>query len=151
MRKNVLLGLLFLFIYFNGFSQKRISDEPISFGSVGVGYGFYVPQGNMSERFGNHFLVGINGGYKFKNNFEINSSVNYLFGESVKEIPILELANNYGVFIGRYGDVVIPSFKERGGVATFSLTKIFGDFLNYPRLIVVEFLAPQQFRGWLPV
>ncbi len=132
MRNNVLTVLLFLFMYFTCFSQKRISDEPISFGSVGVGYGFYVPQGNMSERFGNHFLVGLNGGYKFNSNFEINSSVNYLFGENVKEFPIIELANNYGVFIGRYGDIIVPSFKERGGVAIFSLTKIFNNFLNYP-------------------
>ncbi len=141
--KNKLLPLvilLLLFIFPSAFAQKSISDSTIAFPYIGLNYGFYIPQGNLEERFGNHFQTGLTFGYKTKKNWNYFFSGNFLFGEKVKEFPLLDIATGYAVFVDEYGSLITPEFSERGGVAYLGVSKVF------PKLF---FKAPNPNSGFI--
>jgi hypothetical protein len=110
-------------------AQVSIADSSIHLFAVGVTYGFYLPKKDLSKRFGNHGQIGMDLFYKSKRNWAIGLSGHFLFGETVKEAPLLTFADpQLHVFFNQYGEPVLPNFLERGFVGFVELKKLFGQF-----------------------
>ncbi len=122
------------------FGQKSISDSTIAFPYFAVNYGFFIPQGDLEKRFGNHFQAGITLGYKNKKNWNVFFTGSFLFGEKVKEYPVLAVASNYATFFDENSSVITPEFSERGGVGYIGFSKVF------PKLF---FKAPNPNSGFV--
>lgn len=114
---RTLFSLAILVIAVNALSaQKRnMRDSIVSSGFVSATYGYYVPGGDLADRFGNNSTIGAYGGYKSNTNHFFALQWNYLFGEKVKEIGILDsIATTEGYIIDIEGKLADIRIFERG-------------------------------------
>lgn len=110
-------------------AQVSIADSSIRLLAIGINYGYYIAEGDLKVRFGNHGQIGLDLFYKSKSNWGIGVSGHFVFGETVKEAPVLSFSDpKLHVFFDQYGEPVFPNFFERGFVGYFEIKKIFGQF-----------------------
>lgn len=89
-------------------------------------YGGFVPGGDMKDRFGTHFDIGIGSEYiTAKTNFIFGASGSILFGTDVKEDVLANLRNSNGVILSS-GGISNVSLRERGYQARVYGGKLFG-------------------------
>ncbi len=122
-----------LSLFFVSWAQRSVRDSTIKMFLPAVQYGFYLPYEDLKKRFGPHSQIGIYLGYKDKKNWLWYVQGDFLFGEQVKEYPLLNhLGGKLGVLWDRYGNPVVPNFFERGFVIVAGMQKIFSSLLPSP-------------------
>ncbi|MFY8019708.1 MAG: hypothetical protein ACOVP1_00870 [Bacteroidia bacterium] len=73
------------------------------------------PGGDMAKSFGNHNSLGFGGLYKTKNNWILSGEGNYIFGNDIKQINILDkLVNGSGYISNVNGSPANYSVNMRG-------------------------------------
>ena len=128
-------GLFFaFFVTFSGvFAQKSIKDSTISFAHISIVYSANAPGGDLADRFGFANQIGGSIGYKFSNNWMINSGVRFLFGNDVREPVAANISQLIGTeetgitsqAIGADGRFYQLRSSQRGFVIPLTLSKIF--------------------------
>jgi hypothetical protein len=105
--------------------QSGVRDSIIPFPLVGVGYGIYLPGGDMEKRFGWNSMIGIDALYKTKKNWLFGFSGGFLFGDDIKEEGLLDaISTSNGAVIGLDGLYAELRFYERGYHAGISVGKV---------------------------
>lgn len=106
-------------------AQVSIRDSSISLVMVSPFYSGYQPGGDMAKRYGYTSVIGIECGYKHRNNFYASLSVGYLFGENLKEKTIFkDIVTASGLLINQYGNLTTVGAQERGLVVPLRVGKI---------------------------
>jgi len=124
MKKIILLFLIF-FLYFQGFSQKfSREDTCTNIFSISATYGYFIPRGDLKNRFGNNSTIGPTLLYKTKNNWLIGLDWNYIFGNDVREDSIFKnISSSSGSIIDGNGYPAVVSIFERGFLTSVKFGK----------------------------
>lgn len=117
-------------------AQKSISDSSIAMAHISIVFSGSAPGGDFADRFGNTFQIGGETGYKFRNNWYINTGARFLFGGDVRErvaenVTTLVGDGNGGfqaMAIGEDGRFYEVRFFERGFTVPLTVGKIFPVF-----------------------
>ncbi len=105
----------------NGLSQDNISIKMLEFK-----YGFQVPFGDMSDRFGGNNDIGVSfNSANLSNNIFYGLEGIYIFGNTVKEDVVQNLRSFDGSIIGIDGHVGDVNLNERGFYVGLDAGKIF--------------------------
>lgn len=94
-----LLLLIITFIPLIVFCQDEKPNLPPAI-LVNFEFGFNMPGGDYSNRFGNNLRIGGGVEYLTKNNFAYGVNGSYYFGDNVKEDVLSEIRNEDGFLIG---------------------------------------------------
>lgn len=115
-------------------AQMSIRDSTIQMALLAVSYHGAIPGADMADRFGFTSAMGLEAGYKFRNNFYILGGLRFLFGEDVKELSILSgISNSNGLVVADDGTLADVGLQIRGMMAPVSIGKIFPVIPNYNR------------------
>jgi len=96
-------------------AQTVLKDSVLSAFMIELNYGYFIPAGELSNRFGNCSAVGPAMKFKIKKNFVIGLEGNFLFGRNVKENTILnEIITETGNIISNEGVFEDYTFSQRG-------------------------------------
>ena len=79
-----------------------------------VGAGFDLSGGDMAKRFGNNFEIGGGFLYKTKTNWMFGLDMNFIYSDTIKEMPIQSLFTEEGYIIGDDGLYANIRISERG-------------------------------------
>ena len=105
--------------------QRNVSSETIGTPWVGIQYGINQPINSLQERFGLLNSLGINAGYKTKQNWFLGVDINFFFGNQIKTGEILKnLRDSYGNITDINGDVAAILLFSRGYNTNLSFGKI---------------------------
>jgi hypothetical protein len=94
-------------------AQVSIKDSSVFVSLIRVGYGHYLPGGDMSTRFHNNSSVSLNVDFKLKNQWVFGLQGSYLFGNTVKERLFDSIAKE-NIIINNDGDFADVRLYERG-------------------------------------
>ncbi len=107
-------------------AQKTTSDTLMNIPLFFAGGGYDFSGGDMAKRFGNNFEVGGGFLYKTKTNWLVGLEMNYLFGNTVKELPISLILTSEEQVIGEDGLYSNIRISERGSkLPIFKAGKLF--------------------------
>ena len=113
--------VLFLFVYITSFSlnAQDANYDKFSYSNRIFNLQFLLnkqyPGGDMAKSFGNHNALGFGGLYKTKNNWILSGEGNYLFGNDIKQLNILDnLVNGSGYISNVNGSPANYSVNMRG-------------------------------------
>ncbi len=122
--KAVVCLVLIVFAKFaNG--QSGVKDSIIHFPYIGVSYGYFMPGGDLDNRFGNASILGIKTHYKTTKNWVFGFSGGFIFGGDVKQDKLFEqISTDNGQIIGLDGLYADVRVFERGYMAGATIGKI---------------------------
>lgn len=127
--KLILLLIIALLSHINVYSQSSISDSSINFSVIGMNYTFYIPGGDLKDRFGTHSGLGISYDFKAKSNFIFGAKYNFIIGTNVKENDIIDgIISSEGYLINTQGYLQPVALDQRGFSLTGYTGKIFPVF-----------------------
>ena len=117
-----------------------MKDSVMSTGFISATYGYHMPGGDMSDRFGDASTIGAHAGYKSTSNNFFALQWNYIFGEKVKETGILDsISTSDGYIIDIEGKLADIRIFERG----FTL------HAQYGHLFPIKGISPNPNSGLL--
>lgn len=123
--RHLLISLMLIFCGLKADAQFNIRDS-IHFSMIGFSGGFELPGGNLADRFGNNFNIGIHYHYKFKSNWLVGFEGQFFFGDNVKENSFLnQYMTSDGNIISGEGQFADVTLSERGWKFYFEGGKIF--------------------------
>lgn len=124
--RHILLTLFCLAGSFSLTAQQSIRDSSITITTLRVNLGFYIPGGDIAERFGPNFTTGGEFYVKTRKNFLVGAEGNFLFGNAVKneEEVLGTLLTDKGWVIDQYGTPADVFLYERGFSVFLKLGKI---------------------------
>src|SRR6266496_1605756 len=78
--KKIVILISFFICHFSLFThaQSSLRDSSVNGFLIGFSYGYQIPLGELSERFGNNGLVGAEVNYKLRNNFTFGIDGGYM-------------------------------------------------------------------------
>jgi len=121
---TVLLGV-FLVLGNSLHAQKSVKDSVIDMKLISMSGAFQNPGGDMADRFGANFGLGLHFHWKTDKNWIFGAEGAFVFGPTVRELNILDaLKTEDGNILtddGRYGNVIA---SERGWHTTLSVGRI---------------------------
>lgn len=120
MMKKV-LGILMLLILFGEMGNTQQSAIGVNFG-----YGYFLPGGDLAERYGGHLGFSFNTEYQAKNNLNYFLEWRYLFGSTVKSDVLAPLRQEDGLLIGTDGLAADVYYRMRGQHFVLGLSKAIG-------------------------
>ena len=125
MKKTSLFLIAFLFV-FQGFSQKfNQEDSSSNIFSISATYGYFLPRGDLKNRFGNNSTIGPALTYKTKSNWVFGIDWNLIFGNTIKEDSIFKnITTSSGEIIDGNGYPAVVSLFERGFLTSVKLGKL---------------------------
>lgn len=127
--KKLTFLLLTSFIASSLFSQK--GDDKIFFDDaflISPNYSFQLPMSDMYNSYGFNHNIGLELGYKFKQNWLISVEGNFLFGSKVKdESHLNSILTTEGSVIGLDGDLESVNLSGRG----MNLMAKFGKIIHF--------------------
>lgn len=107
--------------------RRNMRDSCVSTAFMAASYGYFMPGGDMYERFGNNSTIGAFAGYKTRKNNFYAVQWNYIFGNHVKEYGVLDsIATADGYVIDHEGKFADIRIFERG----FTLHAQYGHVFN---------------------
>ncbi len=108
-------------------AQVNVRDSATQGMIFGIGAGYYVPGGQMAERFGNNGDVSFDVWYKTKNNYLFGIGGSFLFGNDVKveNSMFRPLEGQRGLMFDLNGNFGEYKVLQRGFIATAGVGKIF--------------------------
>ncbi len=121
-----LLPLILLCFSAGAEAQVNVRDSVLSFTMVHVNIGLNSPLNNLKERFGNFATVGGQVSRKTKKGWLYGGSGNFIFGDNVKEISMIDAITVGDAFIissdGTLSDI---RYSMRGFTGQLHLGKMF--------------------------
>src|SRR5262245_55113767 len=86
------------------FAQKTTKDSAEKVFLLGPSFAYQVPSGDLAERFGYNFNVGVAFEVKLKSNWLFGIEGQFIFGDQLKENNILDsISTQQGFVIGTNG------------------------------------------------
>ncbi len=126
MRLKVVLIIAFIFSIKMSSGQSGVRDSVIRFPYLGVSYGYYVPGGDLEERFGGASMLGMDLHYKTRKNWIMGFTGGFIFGDDVKEKGLFDdISTESGQIIGLDGLFADVRVFERGYVVSGTFGKLF--------------------------
>jgi hypothetical protein len=122
MKKVLLTG--FLFLVLGSQLCGQVKDTAMFLPVIHAGYGYYLPGGNMVERFGDNSSVFLNAEFKLETNWMFGVNGSYLFGKTVKDKPFYNITKD-NVFINSEGDQGDVRMYERGITVSGTFGRMF--------------------------
>lgn len=114
MKKIYVLVVAAFLLSFRAHAQVSIKDSSIFTPIVGVGYGYYLPAGDMIKRFGNNSSVQLNVDFKTRFNWILGLNGSYIFGNKIKEHIFDSISTVDGDLISQTGELGDVRLFERG-------------------------------------
>lgn len=144
---NVLLFYLFII-------NPVISQEsPKNIGnalSFSFSYGYYIPGGEMADRFGSNFALGTSIEYLHdKSNLIFGVDLSFLFSNNVDEDVLASLRNENGLILGIDGTYTDIFLRERGLFAGLTFGKIFNVYKSQNKSGIRFSISPGIFQHWI--
>ena len=93
--------------------------------NIGLGYGYEMPVGDLSDRFGNNFEIGYKVDWVTPKNWIIGIDGGFKFGTDVKEDPLAIFRVSDGRLLGADHAWAETYFRKRGVFIGVALGKIF--------------------------
>src|SRR3569832_1508345 len=122
--KRALFVIIFLYgICFKTQAQVSIKDSSVYVPLVVVGYGHYLPGGDMVARFSNNSSLFLQADFKLINYWIFGVTGNYLFGKTVKEHLFDSIAKD-NIIINDEGDFADIRLYERGFTVAVSMGRM---------------------------
>lgn len=124
-RQGFFLSLLVCGLTLSAAAQVSLADSIVKASIINIDLGVGLPAGDMADRFGGHFLVGIGYQYKFENNVLFGGMGHYFFGNRVTEENLLDnVLTEDGYVIGNDGLLYTPIVGEQGFDVSLQMGKI---------------------------
>lgn len=98
------------------FAQTNISDSSIFIPSIGIHYGFHIPNGELTNQYGNVSTIGTDATFKLKQQLVFGVGFEYYFSDNVKNtIPYFnDITNSQGYIIDGNGQFAEVFLYQRG-------------------------------------
>jgi hypothetical protein len=110
----------------SSYSQVSIRDSAINLHMFSAQYSMLWSGADMADRFGKANNLGLTYAYKFRNNFFIELTYNYMWGNEVNEGSILDhLKTTSGNIIDNQGYLNPAAFELKGFSSFLGIGKIF--------------------------
>ncbi len=120
-KKWLFLSLTLLVFHHWGICQVSIRDSSINVLLVGLGYGHYLPAGDMADRFGNNSMVVGNVMFKTKSQWLYGFDGTFIFSNNVNQKDLFKnIETTKGGIIGSDGKLADVRKYERGYTITFN-------------------------------
>lgn len=120
------LFILFVFLSLRIFSQGSISDTTKTIPYLSFSYQFFVPGGDLADRFGVGNIIGGDFNVKLSNNFELGIGGAYIFGNIVNQDSLLHgMRTPNGDILDDNGVISEVFFFQRGWKVGATFSKIF--------------------------
>ena len=113
-KKTSLAFLIAFSAYHPSKAQVNVKDSTLAFPLFKFSYAYQLVGGDMAKRFGNNSSVGFDFLYKTKSRILVGADFRYLFGNEVKEDPLVHLRTPDGNLIGQDGYYIGVNMFERG-------------------------------------
>lgn len=124
-RGSTILFLLFIFS-FQTYSQSSEKDTTRTIPYLSISYQFFVPGGDLADRFGSGNIVGGDFNVKLESNFEIGIGGGYIFGNQVRQDSLLyAMKTSNGQILDDNAIFAEVFYFQRGWKAGVSFSKIF--------------------------
>jgi hypothetical protein len=114
MKKTLLFCIIIIISVFKLSAQVSIKDSSIYTPLIGVSYGYYLPDGDLAERFGNNSALQFNVDFKTRYNWILGINGSYLFGKEIKVSLFDSIATSGGALISQDGQLADTRLYERG-------------------------------------
>lgn len=111
------------------YTQNDDSKESIPF--VYATYSAQLPGGDLVQKFGFSSDIGAGAGIKTENNWMWTAEATYMFGNNIKENPLLSITNVNGTITDIYGEEAGIQLWQRGMHLKVTLGKIIPVFNAY--------------------
>lgn len=122
----VVVSLLIAVFNENATAQSTNSIEAGRFFSVGFSFSSYVPGGDLADRFGNHFGLGITPQYKTSSNWIFSANGQFIFGNDVKQPGLMaNLYSENGELLDENGQIATILLFQRGMSFSLRAEKLF--------------------------
>jgi hypothetical protein len=120
-----------LFVLLSGLLKAQVSvkDSSIYTPYIGISYGYYMPSGDLANRFGNNSAVQLDVGFKLRSNWTIGLNGSYFFGRGVKESLFDSISTSSGSVVGKDGTYSDIRLYERG----FTIAGTVGHLFTFKR------------------
>ncbi|MCH2233213.1 MAG: hypothetical protein MK078_03085 [Crocinitomicaceae bacterium] len=125
--------LILFFSVFAGFGQRNLKDTTINTTVIGLNYKLNFPGGDFADAWGIHNSIGIDINNKFKNNLTVGFNNAFLFGNTFKQLSIIDaLVNSSGNITSLTGDPANILFLLRGWQSHLNAGYVINKFGNNP-------------------
>lgn len=122
------LFVIFLFYlmsdHVNAQDKDSIKDSSVPITLIVIGYGHYLPAGDLQKRFGNNSSLFLNVAFKNKNYWTFGINGNFLFGKKIKERLFDSIAKD-NIIINDKGDFGDVRLYERGFTVSAKAGRMF--------------------------
>ena len=124
---SVIIAFLLPLLSSRAFAQaSRLGEESVPAMITSVDFGFYLPAGDLKNRFGKNMSIGLSGMYKLRSNWLFGASGGFLFGGDVKEDSLaINLITGNGYIVGTDGLPAEIALFERGFIIMGKVGKLF--------------------------
>lgn len=124
--------LVFSFLVFNSFGQRKHSDNQQRAFLLGLTYKASLPGGDFAKRWGFNNALGLDFTYKFQNNFTVGLNGAFLFGNTLRDTTIFSgLYNAFGTITAMSsGGPADVKFLLRGASGHGSVGYVWNRFGN---------------------
>jgi hypothetical protein len=106
-------------------AQVSVKDSSIYTPLVGVSYGYYMPSGDLKNRFGNNSSVMLNVDFKTRKDWTWGLNGSYFFGKDIKESLFDSIIGSDGSIINSKGEISDIRLFERGFTVSVTFGRIF--------------------------
>lgn len=107
-------------------AQFSVRDSAVAFKMIGGTFAYQIPGGDLADRFGNNYNVGVTFQWKTKKNWIFGVDGSFIFSDEVKENTILQnISTSQGYIIGQDGYYADIFLYERGFMIQAKAGKIF--------------------------
>jgi hypothetical protein len=129
MKKIFLFLSLFSLFALSLSAQVSIKDSSIYTPLIGASYGFYMPGGDMADRFGNNSALQLNVDFKTRYNWILGINGSYMFGKTIKESMFDSISTSTGAIISQEGQLADVRLYERG----FTISGTIGRLITFKK------------------
>lgn len=125
--KSFVLFLFVLLWFLDTNSQTSISEGSVNVPMLGPGFSFQMPAGDLSERFGSHFTIGVTFLNKTPGNLMLGLDAGFIFGNNLNDaLHILDgITTEHGFIIDKFGSPANVFLYERGMHLSAKAGKLF--------------------------
>lgn len=110
-------------------AQVSIKDSSIYTPMISASYGFYMPAGDMADRFGNNSTLQLNLDFKTKYNWILGVNGGYFFGKKINESLFDSISTSSGAIINEDGEFADVRTYERG----FTISGTLGRLITFKK------------------
>ncbi|MCC5916799.1 MAG: hypothetical protein JJU02_05665 [Cryomorphaceae bacterium] len=132
MKKSFVRGtfVMLIMLFFQGLSAQVNVRDSISPGwLITIGGGYFFPDLDLKEKFGNSYTMGIGTFYKTGDNWLWGVSGDFWFGNVSHDRPSIlrSIGNDNGEVFDHFGNFANVMTYQRGWIAGFDVGKIFNN------------------------